>query len=208
MARILMVDDRPENLLALEAILAVFDHELVRASSGDEALKALLTGDFAVILLDVAMPGMDGLETAAHIKRRERTRDVPIIFLTAVHPDAEHAFRGYSAGAVDYVSKPFDPWVLRAKVAVFVDLYHKRRQLQEQATLLRGRLKEAALTEGAGADDRADRADLAAELSDRLTAVEQCFAELRPAVTAEPAAGELAAGLTRLRAAIDALAPR
>ena len=89
MARILMVDDRPENLLALEAILGVFDHELVRASSGEEALKALLTGDFAVILLDVAMPGMDGLETAAHIKRRERTRDVPIIFLTAVHPDAE-----------------------------------------------------------------------------------------------------------------------
>ena len=86
-----MVDDRPENLLALEAILGVFDHELVRASSGEEALKALLTGDFAVILLDVAMPGMDGLETAAHIKRRERTRDVPIIFLTAVHPDAEHA---------------------------------------------------------------------------------------------------------------------
>src|SRR5215207_6284624 len=140
MARILMVDDRPENLLALEAILGVFDHELVRASSGDQALKALLTGDFAVILLDVAMPGMDGLETAAHIKRRERTRDVPIIFLTAVHPDAEHAFRGYSAGAVDYVSKPFDPWVLRAKVAVFVDLYCKRHQLQEQAALLRGRL--------------------------------------------------------------------
>ena len=195
MARILMVDDRPENLLALEAILSVFDHELVRASSGDEALKALLTGDFAVILLDVAMPGMDGLETAAHIKRRERTRDVPIIFLTAVHPDAEHAFRGYSAGAVDYVSKPFDPWVLRAKVAVFVDLYHKRRQLQEQA----------ALAEGATADDRAD---LAAELSDRLTAVEHCFAALRPKVDTEPAAEELAAGLTRLRAAIDALAPR
>jgi CheY-like chemotaxis protein len=208
MARILMVDDRPENLLALEAILGVFDHELVRASSGDEALKALLTGDFAVILLDVAMPGMDGLETAAHIKRRERTRDVPIIFLTAVHPDAEHAFRGYAAGAVDYVSKPFDPWVLRAKVAVFVDLYQKRRQLQEQAALLRGRLKEAALAEGASADDRAD---LVAELSDRLAAVEECFAKLRPTVTepaAEDAADQLTEGLGRLRAAIDALAPR
>ena len=208
MARILMVDDRPENLLALEAILGVFDHELVRASSGEDALKALLTGDFAVILLDVAMPGMDGLETAAHIKRRERTRDVPIIFLTAVHPDAEHAFRGYSAGAVDYVSKPFDPWVLRAKVAVFVDLYQKRRQLQEQAALLRGRLKEAALAEGASADDRAD---LVAELSDRLAAVEECFAKLRPTVTepaAEDAADQLTEGLGRLRAAIDALAPR
>ena len=196
MARILMVDDRPENLLALEAILGVFDHELVRAASGDEALKALLTGDFAVILLDVAMPGMDGLETAAHIKRRERTRDVPIIFLTAVHPDAEHAFRGYSAGAVDYVSKPFDPWVLRAKVAVFVDLYHKRRQLQEQATLLRGRLKEATST-----------GDLAAELSTRLSAVEDCFARLRAEAPGR-AAEDLAAALTRLRAAIDALAPR
>ena len=95
--------------------------------------------------------------------------------------------------------------MLRAKVAVFVDLYQKNRQLQEQATLLRGRLKEAALAEGASADDRAD---LAAELSDRLAAVERCFAALEPALSAEPAAGELAAGLTRLRAAIDALAPR
>jgi CheY-like chemotaxis protein len=200
MARILLVDDRPENLLALEAILSVFDHELVRACSGDDALKALLTDDFAVILLDVSMPGMDGLQTAAHIKRRERTRDVPIIFLTAVHPDPEHAFRGYSAGAVDYVSKPFDPWVLRAKVAVFVDLYCKRQQLQEQASLLRGRL-----------DSLPDRADIAAELAERLAVVEDAFAKLRPAVTdlagADPAA-ELATGLTRLRAMIDALDAR
>jgi CheY-like chemotaxis protein len=196
MARILLVDDRPENLLALEAILSVFDHELVRACSGDEALKALLTDDFAVILLDVSMPGMDGLETAAHIKRRERTRDVPIIFLTAVHPDAEHAFRGYSAGAVDYVSKPFDPWVLRAKVAVFVDLYCKRRQLQEQASLLRGRL-----------DGEPGRADIAAELAERLTAVESAFAKLRPSLT-DPAADDLATRLTQLRAAIDALDAR
>ncbi len=203
MARILMVDDRPENLLALEAILSVFDHDLVRASSGDEALKALLTDDFAVILLDVAMPGMDGLETAAHIKRRERTRDVPIIFLTAVHPDAEHAFRGYSAGAVDYVSKPFDPWVLRAKVAVFVDLYCKRQQLQEQAALLRRRL--------AGQDGGGPARDIAAELATRLTAVESAFAALRSAVTdpaSAPLTTDLAAGLTRLRAVVDALDAR
>jgi CheY-like chemotaxis protein len=196
MARILMVDDRPENLLALEAILSVVGHELVRASSGDEALKALLTDDFAVILLDVSMPGMDGLETAAHIKRRERTRDVPIIFLTAVHPDAEHAFRGYSAGAVDYVSKPFDPWVLRAKVAVFVDLYCKRQQLQEQAALLRRRL-----------DGEPARADIAAELAERLGAVESAFGKLRVGTT-DPAADDVAAGLTRLRAVIDALDAR
>jgi CheY-like chemotaxis protein len=202
MARILLVDDRPENLLALEAILSVFDHELVRASSGDEALKALLTQEFAVILLDVSMPGMDGLETAAHIKSRERTRDVPIIFLTAVHPDAEHAFRGYSAGAVDYVAKPFDPWVLRAKVAVFVDLYCKRQQLQEQAALLRRRLT--------GPDAGSGR-DLAAELAERLAAVETAFAALRPLVTdpaTAPVTADLAAGLTRLRDLVDALDAR
>ena len=115
-ARILLVDDRPENLLALEAILSSLGQTLVRAASGEEALKALLADDFAVILLDVQMPGMDGFETAAHIKRRERTRDIPIIFLTAINREPQHAFRGYSAGAVDYLAKPFDPWVLRAKV--------------------------------------------------------------------------------------------
>jgi CheY-like chemotaxis protein len=191
-----MVDDRPENLLALEAILGVFDHELVRANSGEEALKALLTDDFAVILLDVAMPGMDGLETAAHVKRREKTRDVPIIFLTAVHPDAEHAFRGYTAGAVDYVSKPFDPWVLRAKVAVFVDLHLKRRQLQQQAALLRSRL-----------DGGQPGSGVAAALSGRLSCAEEAFDRLRAAAkdaTEEPLA-ELAAELARLRAAVDAL---
>lgn len=96
-AKILLVDDRPENLLALEAILSALDQTLVRASSGEEALKALLTDDFAVILLDVQMPGMDGFETAAHIKRRERTRDIPIIFLTAINHGPHHTFRGYAA---------------------------------------------------------------------------------------------------------------
>jgi CheY-like chemotaxis protein len=193
--KILMVDDRPENLLALEAILGVFDHELVRANSGEEALKALLTDEFAVILLDVAMPGMDGLETAEHIKQRERTRDVPIIFLTAVHPDAEHAFRGYAAGAVDYVPKPFDPWVLRAKVAVFVDLHLKRKQLQEQAALLRGRL------------DGGDPGNGVAEaLSLRLGSAEEAYA--RVCAGGETAAlGELGAELARLRAAVNALGP-
>lgn len=140
-AKILLVDDRPENLLALEAILSALDQTLVRAVSGEEALKALLTDDFAVILLDVQMPGMDGFETAAHIKRRERTRDIPIIFLTAINHGPHHTFRGYAAGAVDYISKPFDPWVLRAKVSVFVDLYVKNCQLKEQAALLRLQLE-------------------------------------------------------------------
>lgn len=143
-AKILLVDDRPENLLALEAILSALDQTLVRASSGEEALKALLTDDFAVILLDVQMPGMDGFETAAHIKRRERTRDIPIIFLTAINHGPHHTFRGYAAGAVDYISKPFDPWVLRAKVSVFVELYMKNCKLREQAALLRLQLEGGA----------------------------------------------------------------
>ncbi len=115
-AKILLVDDREENLVALEAILGSVDHALVSVRSGEAALKALLTDEFAVILLDVVMPGMDGFETATHIKRRAKTRDIPIIFLTAVNADPDYAFRGYAAGAVDYIAKPFDPWVLRAKV--------------------------------------------------------------------------------------------
>jgi CheY-like chemotaxis protein len=140
--KILIVDDRPENLLALEAILQGLGHELIKAHSGEEALKRLLTEDFALILLDVQMPGMDGFETATHIKQRERTRDVPIVFLTAIDGEAHQAFRGYAAGAVDYLSKPFDPWVLRAKVGVFIELYERRRELAEQAAGLRRQLEQ------------------------------------------------------------------
>jgi CheY-like chemotaxis protein len=139
--KILIVDDRPENLLALEAILQGLGHELVKAHSGEEALKRLLSEDFALILLDVQMPGMDGFETATHIKQRERTRDVPIVFLTAIDGEAHQAFRGYAAGAVDYLSKPFDPWVLRAKVGVFIELYERRRELANQADELRRQLE-------------------------------------------------------------------
>ena len=142
-ARILLVDDRHENLVALEAILSSLNQALVPVRSGEEALKALLVDEFAVILLDVVMPGMDGFETAAHIKRRPKTRDVPIIYLTAASSEPDHAFRGYAAGAVDYISKPFDPWVLRAKVSVFVELYVKNRQLREQAELLRSQLDKS-----------------------------------------------------------------
>jgi PAS domain S-box-containing protein len=133
---ILLVDDRAENLLALDAILEPLGERTIRAHSGDEALKCLLTDDFAVILLDVQMPGLNGFETAELIKSRERTRYVPIIFLTAISKDEAYVFRGYSVGAVDYMSKPFQPDVLRSKVAVFVDLYRKQRQLKEQERLL------------------------------------------------------------------------
>ena len=138
--KVLMVDDRAENLLALEAILSGLGHELLRASSGEEALKRLLTEDVALILLDVQMPGMDGFETAQHIKSRERTRDIPIVFLTAIDGEAHQAFRGYAAGAVDYLSKPFDPWVLRAKVSVFVELHERRRALQSRSAAVEQRL--------------------------------------------------------------------
>ncbi|MBD0421615.1 response regulator [Streptomyces sp. TRM S81-3] len=130
MPKVLVVDDQPDNLLAMTAVLATLDQELVAVSSGREALKALLDhDDFAVIIMDVQMPDMDGYETAAHIKRRLRTRDVPIIFLTAMGADPEHSARGYAAGAVDYIGKPFDPWVLRAKVAVFTGIYLEQRRL-------------------------------------------------------------------------------
>jgi signal transduction histidine kinase/DNA-binding response OmpR family regulator len=133
---ILMVDDSPTNLLALEAILQAPDRNLVRAASGDEALRYLLEGDVAVILLDVYMPGIDGLETAALIRGREKSRDIPIIFLTADSTGNRHIARGYSLGAVDYILKPVDPDILRSKVAVFVELFKKTEEIKRQAELL------------------------------------------------------------------------
>jgi CheY-like chemotaxis protein len=132
-ARVLAVDDRRDNLLALQAILEGLPIEIVSVTSGEDALKRLLVEDYAVILLDAHMPGMDGFETAGHVKQRERTRHIPILFLTAVDYDPHLAFRGYQAGAVDYITKPFDPWVLRSKVSVFVDLWTMHTQLAERA---------------------------------------------------------------------------
>jgi CheY-like chemotaxis protein len=132
-ARVLAVDDRRENLLALQAILEGLPIEMVSVTSGEDALKRLLVEDYAVILLDAHMPGMDGFETAGHVKQRERTRHIPILFLTAVDYDPHLAFRGYQAGAVDYITKPFDPWVLRSKVAVFVDLWTMHTKLADRA---------------------------------------------------------------------------
>ena len=136
---LLLVDDREENLVALRAILEPLGENLVSASSGEEALRALLHQDFACILLDVQMPGLDGFETAELIKQRERSKTIPIIFLTAISKEERHVFRGYSAGAVDYLFKPFDPEVLRSKVAVFVELHRKTAELKRQGELLRER---------------------------------------------------------------------
>ncbi|HEY9724625.1 MAG TPA: ATP-binding protein [Oscillatoriaceae cyanobacterium] len=135
-ANILLVDDRQENLLALEASLEPLGQCLFKASSGEEALKCLLKHDFAVILLDVQMPGMSGFELAEVIKQREKTRHVPIIFLTAINKDQAYVFQGYSVGAVDYLFKPLDPDILRSKVAVFIELHQKNAQIREQAAKL------------------------------------------------------------------------
>jgi PAS domain S-box-containing protein len=140
---ILLVDDVEENLLALEAILEPLGENLVHARSGEEALRALLNTEFACILLDVQMPRMDGFETAALIKERERTKHVPIIFLTAISKDERHVYRGYEVGAVDYVFKPFEPEVLRSKVAVFIDLHRKNQEVARQGKLLREQEVEA-----------------------------------------------------------------
>ncbi|HET6187644.1 MAG TPA: response regulator [Trebonia sp.] len=227
--RILLVDDRAENLTALEAILSSLNQVLVPVRSGDEALKALLSGEFAVILLDVVMPGMDGFETAAHIKRRAKTRDIPIIFLTAASSEPDYAFRGYAAGAVDYIAKPFDPWVLRAKVSIFVELYMKNLQLREQAELMRSQLATApGLAEGGAAAELAADAmkgsrdagggaggtgaePLLTELSGRLAAVEDLVAVISGQAVSgqDPVMIDCTARLEhrvgRLRDALDAL---
>src|SRR5918993_2914074 len=124
-ADILLVDDRPENLLALEAILGGVGGKLVKAHSGPEALKKLLAQDFAVILLDVQMPGMDGFETATFIRQRDRSRHTPIIFVTAYDRSEAAVARGYSVGAVDFLFKPIVPEILKAKVTAFIELFQK-----------------------------------------------------------------------------------
>src|SRR4051812_8000785 len=143
-ARVLLVDDDERNLLAVANVLEDLG-EVVLARSGEEALRHLLKGEFAVILLDVYMPGMDGYETAQIIRSRDQSKGIPIVFLSAVNKEAEHLLRGYSMGAVDYVFKPVDPVVLRSKVTVFVELFAKTKEIerkaQQQQALLDANLK-------------------------------------------------------------------
>ena len=201
-AKILLVDDRAANLVALEAILGSLNETLVRAGSGEDAPRALLHDDFALILLDAQMPGMDGFETATRIKARERTKDVPIIFLTANDFDTHLAYRGYATGAADFLAKPFDPWLLRAKVQVFVDLWHASRKLSAQADLLRRSLDERAAQPG-----RVD-VDVVTDLRSRLAGVEEAVAELDTGGDIGPggdARRRLGTRLEDLRQALDAL---
>ncbi|MGH7002290.1 MAG: response regulator, partial [Stellaceae bacterium] len=142
-ASVLMVDDRPANLLALEAILEPLGQKLVRAESGEQALECLDRDDFAVILMDVRMPGMDGLHVAELIKKREESARIPVILLTAVNLSGSDIVGGYQRGVVDVLLKPFDPEILRTKVSVFVDLYLKERMIRRQAEALSRRDRAA-----------------------------------------------------------------
>ncbi|MBT2287235.1 response regulator [Paenibacillus polymyxa] len=139
---ILLVDDRPENLLALEAVLESEQYKLVKATSGEEALRCLLKDEFAVIVLDVQMPGLDGIETAKLIKARDKSKDVPIIFISANSREAEHLFAGYSAGAIDYMVKPFIPQILKSKIEGFVEMYIINKRLKTQTMLLHQKTQE------------------------------------------------------------------
>jgi serine phosphatase RsbU (regulator of sigma subunit) len=173
-ASILIVDDQPANLVALEAVLRVLEQRLVLARSGEEALRRLLNEDVALILMDIQMPGLSGIETAALIRGREKTRHIPIIFFTA-HVDADlQELRGYSLGAVDYLVKPIVPDILRAKVQVFVELFQKTEQVKQQAAQLlehNRREHERKLAEAIAKAEEARRRtemDLARQVQQRL----------------------------------------
>jgi PAS domain S-box-containing protein len=190
---ILLVDDQPENLRTLQAVLEPLGYPLVTSTSGHGALRLLLEQDFAMILLDVRMPGLDGLETAELIKQRARTKDVPIVFLTAAHDEVSDIARGYGVGAVDYVLKPFDPELLRSKVAVFAELEASRRALKRSEALLSGAFEAAPIgktvldSEGRIVRSNPAFANLVGRDLDELTGmavVDLCEYEDRPALKA------------------------
>lgn len=140
--QILIVDDRPENLVAMQAILEDFDIRIHKATSGNEALSKLLKDDYALILLDVQMPDMDGFETARLMKGSERTKNIPIIFVTAISKEEKHIFEGYDSGAVDYLFKPIETEILRSKVKVFIELYKQKNTLEELTIKLEQTISE------------------------------------------------------------------
>ena len=129
---ILIVDDRPANLLAMERVLSGLDANLFKADSGNEALRLTIHHEFAVILLDVQMPGMDGYEVATLLREREATAVIPIIFVTAIDKDEQHTLRGYETGAVDYIFKPVNSDILRSKVNVFLELHSRHMELNQE----------------------------------------------------------------------------
>lgn len=140
--KILIVDDQPANLLVMESLLEGVEAELVKATSGQQALSLVLEHEFALILLDVQMPGMDGFETATLLRGRKQTRHLPIIFVTAISKDDEHVFKAYESGAVDYLFKPINPHILRSKVDIFLQLDRQQRLLARKSTELDLKVKE------------------------------------------------------------------
>lgn len=139
---ILIVDDRTENLLVLESLLENIDCNIIKATSGNEALSLMLYYEFALVLLDVQMPDMDGFETAEYIRMNSKTRYVPIIFVTAISKEQKCIFKGYEIGAVDYLFKPIEPIMLQSKVKVFLELYNQKKMIEEQARLLEMKVNE------------------------------------------------------------------
>lgn len=198
-ASVLLVDDRPENLLALEAALEPLKVRTVRARSGEEALLRLLREDFAVVLMDVQMPGLDGMQTAAMIKQRDRSRHLPIIFITATSREVTHQFRAYANGAVDYLLKPVDPDILCAKVSTFVQLYAERANQARHAAI---DAEDAARV----ATISALAAQLAPTLREARAHARRALAELKHG-NSEPAHAlrELADEVERLGARVDGL---
>ena len=170
---ILMVDDEPANLIALEATLEGLGQNLVRALSGTEALRQVLDHDFAVILLDIQMPGLSGIETAAAIRERERSRHIPIIFLTGMDKTQETMFQGYSAGAVDYLVKPIQTDVLLAKVGVFIELAQARQRLHDEIEERTKTGVEISMLNQALADKNYELEQRTAELQDTVQELER-----------------------------------
>ncbi|CAG36519.1 GGDEF domain-containing response regulator [Desulfotalea psychrophila] len=140
--KILIVDDRPENLLVLESLIDNAEIELVKATSGNAALAATLDHDFALVLLDVQMPGMDGYEVAELMRCNKNTKNIPIIFVTAEHKEKAQIFKGYDSGAVDYLFKPLEPVILKGKIGVFLELYQHKEELEKKSIELDNRLCE------------------------------------------------------------------
>ncbi|HYD10099.1 MAG TPA: response regulator, partial [Acidimicrobiales bacterium] len=186
--RVLLVDDKPENLTAIGAVLQPLGYDLLTARSGEEALRHLLTEDVDLILLDVRMPGMNGIETAAHVKQRDRTQDIPIVFLTAFDDDAALVAEGFSSGAVDWMTKPVDPTLLRSKVQVLVDLHQRSESLQAERAELAQRLDEHYAAEARNLRKLADAAlaiNSTHTLDEMLRIINQAAAEVTGARSAD-----------------------
>ncbi|MEQ8894263.1 MAG: response regulator [Sandaracinaceae bacterium] len=192
MSSILVVDDEPANLMAMEAMLGDMGHRLVKVGSGEAALKELLGGCFALVILDVHMPGLDGFETARLIRERSRTRHIPIIFATAYDQTDERVLRGYGLGAVDFLFKPLQAPVLRAKVQVFVELFERTEEVKRQAEALQTHEREAAERRFAEERARWERESLERQMAEQraAAAVSAARAEEHARAVAECAAAK------------------